>query len=91
MTVAAAALAAPFASAAAPADSARAACMAPSQSLIHRRVSDEGARGLPSLISVVNRTRPIYQLRLIDAVAMIEAERERINRCMTASVRTISN
>ena len=79
LTVACAALAAPFASAAAPAESALAACMAPRLSLVERRVSDEAARGLPSLISFVNRTQPIYQLRLVDAVAMIDAERARRN------------
>ena len=90
LTVACAALAAPFASAAAPAESS-AACMAPRLSLVERRVSDEAARGLPSLISFVNRTQPIYQLRLVDAVAMIDAERERRNECVTASASAVSD
>ena len=83
LTVACATLAAPIASVAAPSDSA--ACTAPSQSLVQRRVSDEAARGLPTLISFVNRTQPIYQLRLVDAVAMLDAERERRSACLTAS------
>src|SRR4051794_3677125 len=59
LTAACAVLAAPVASVAAPAESS-AGCMPPSASLVQRRVSDEAARGLPSLISFVNRTQPIY-------------------------------
>ena len=90
LTVACAAIAAPFASAAAPADANIASCMAPRLSLIERRVSDEAARGLPSLISFVHRTQPIYQLNVVDAVAMIDAERERRSACITASARPVS-
>jgi hypothetical protein len=89
LTVAGAALAAPFNSAAAPAESTAAACSAPSQTLVERRVGDEAARGLPTLISFVNRTRAIYHLRLVDAVAMIDAERDRRTACISASADTI--
>jgi hypothetical protein len=91
LTAAFAAIATPFASAAAPADADIAACMAPRLSLIERRVSEEAARGLPSLISFVNRTQPIYQLRVVDAVAMVDAERERRNSCVTASASPVSD
>jgi len=91
LTIAGAALTAPFASAAAPAESALAACVAPSRSLEQRRVEDVAARGLPSLISFVNRTQPIYQLSLVDAVAMIDAERARRNQCTTASASPTSD
>ena len=91
LTVAGAALAFPFASAAAPAESAVVACVAPSQGLVYRRVSEEAARGLPTLISFVNRTQPIYQLRLVDAVAIIDTERERRTACTTASAGAISD
>jgi hypothetical protein len=83
-------LASPVASAAAPADSS-AACAAPRLSLVERRVSEEAARGLPTLISFLNRTQPIYQVRLDDAVAMIDAERERRNQCITASASAVSD
>ena len=89
LTAVCAVLATPFASAAAPAESSVASCMAPRLSLVQRRVSEEAARGLPSLISFVNRTQPIYQLRLVDAVAMLDAERERRNECVTASAAAV--
>jgi len=91
LTVAGAALAFPFASGAAPAEPAVVACLAPSQGLVYRRVSDEAARGLPVLISFVNRTQPIYQLRLVDAVALLDAERARLSECVTASAGALSN
>jgi hypothetical protein len=53
-------------------------------------VSDEAARGLPSLISFVNRTQPFYQLRLLDAVAMVDAERTRRNECATATATALT-
>ena len=85
-----AAVATPFASAAAPAESTLA-CTAPSQSLAERRVTAEAARGLPSLIRFVHRTQPIYQLNVVDAVAMIDADRERRSACMTASAGAVSD
>ena len=91
LIVTGAALAAPFASAAAPPESAPAACMAPSQSLVQQRVRDEAARGLPSLISFVNRTQPIYQLRLVDAVAMVDADRARRSECVAAAAGSLPN
>jgi hypothetical protein len=91
LTVACAALATPFASAAAPAESTTATCMAPRLSLVQQRVSDEAARGLPTLIAFVHRTQPIYQLHVADAVAMIDAERERRNACITASASAVSD
>jgi hypothetical protein len=90
LTAACAVLASPVASAAAPADSS-AACAAPRLSLVERRVSEEAARGLPTLISFLNRTQPIYQVRLDDAVAMLDAERERRNQCVTASAGAASD
>ena len=90
LTAACTVLATPIASVAAPAESS-AACMAPHLSLVQRRVSEEAARGLPTLISFVNRTQPIYQLRLADAVDMIDAERERRNQCVTASASAVSD
>ena len=91
LTVAGAALTAPFVSAAAPAECALAACTAPTRSLEQRRVEDVAARGLPSLIAFVNRTQPIYQLSLVDVVAMIDAERARRNECTTASASPASD
>jgi hypothetical protein len=90
LTAACAVLATPVAGVAAPAESS-AACMAPRLSLVQRRVSEEAARGLPTLISFVNRTQPIYQLRLVDAVDMVDAERERRSQCVTASASAISD
>ena len=91
LTVTGAALAAPFASAAAPAESALAACAAPSRSLEKQRISEEAARGLPALISFVNRTQPIYQLRLVDAVAMVDADRARRSECVAAAAGSLPN
>ena len=63
----------------------------PRLTLVERRVSEEAARGLPRLIAFVNRTQPIYQLRLADAVDLLDAERERRNQCVTASASAISD
>ena len=90
LTAACAVLASPVASVAAPAESS-AVCPAPRLTLVERRVSEEAARGLPTLISFVNRTQPIYQLRLVDAVAMLDAERERRSACLTASARAAAD
>ena len=90
LTAACAVLATPVASVAAPAESSSA-CMAPRLSLVERRVSEEAARGLPTLIAFLNRTQPIYQVRLDDAVAMLDAQRERRNQCVTASAGAASN
>jgi hypothetical protein len=46
---------------------------------------------LPSLIGFVNRTQPIYQLRLVDAVAWLDAERDRRSACMTASAQAVAD
>ena len=90
LTAACAVLATPVASVAAPAESS-AACRGPRLTLVERRVSEEAARGLPTLISFVNRTQSIYQLRLNDAVDLLDAERERRNQCMTASAAAVSD
>ena len=90
LTAVCAVLATPIASVAAPTGAA-AACMAARLSLVERRVSEEAARGLPTLISFVNRTQSIYQLRLNDAVDLLDAERERRNQCMTASAAAVSD
>ena len=91
LTATCAVLATPVSTAAAPAESSTAACMASRPSLVERRVSEEAARGLPTLISFVNRTQPIYQLRLVDAAAIIDAERERRTACTTATAGAISD
>jgi hypothetical protein len=90
LTAACAVLATPIGSAAAPAESS-AACPAPRLTLVERRVSEEAARGLPTLVSFVNRTQGIYQLRLANAVDMLDAERERKSQCMSASAAAVSD
>jgi len=90
LTAVCAVLATPLGSAAAPAES-TAACLAPNPTLVVRRVSEEAARGLPTLVSFVNRTQSIYQLRLADAVDLLDAERERRNQCVTASASAVSD
>jgi len=90
LTAVCAVLATPVASAAAPAESS-AACMTPHLTLVERRVSEAAARGLPTLVSFVNRTQAIYQLRLGDAVDLLDAERERRNQCVTASASAVSD
>jgi len=88
-TVVVAVVAAPLGSVAAPAGESSAACAAPPTSLTERRIVEQAAKGMPSLIGFVNRTQPIYQLRVVDAVAWLDAERERRNACMTASAAAI--
>ena len=80
-------LSAPVAVVAAPASGAAtvADCSAAQRSLVERRIHEEAARGMPALIGFVNRTRPFYQLTVVDAVAAIDAERERRAACMRAS------
>ena len=90
LTAACAVLATPIGSAAAPAESS-AACLAPRLTLVERRVSEEAARGLPTLVSFVNRTQAIYQVRLAEAVDMLDAERARRNQCVTASAIAVSD
>ena len=90
LTAACAVLATPVASVAAPAESS-AACPAPHLTLVERRVSEEAARGLPTLVSFVNRTQAIYQVRLAEAVDMLDAERARRNQCVTASAIAVSD
>ena len=85
------ALVAPIASVAAPAGASAASCTPKPMTLVQRRISEEAARGLPTLISFVNRTQAIYQLRLADAVDLIDAERERRKQCVTASASTVSD
>ena len=89
LTAVCAVLAAPVASIAAPAESS-ASCTTPSLSLVHRRVGDEAARGLPSLISFVNRTQPIYHLRVAEAVDMLDEARARRAACMSASADAVA-
>ncbi len=86
LTATCAALAAPLSSPAAPAAASIASACAPaSMALVQRRISEEAARSLPALIGFVNRTQPIYQIRLVDAVAWLDAERERRNECVALS------
>ena len=84
LTAVVATRAAPIAAMAAPSD-ATSACSAPSRSLVQRRIEESAARGKPTLIAFVNRTQPIYQLTLEDAVAWIDSERDRRTACMSAS------
>jgi len=65
--------------------------MTPHPTLVERRVSEEAARGLPTLVSFVNRTQAIYQVRLAEAVDMLDAERARRNQCVTASAIAVSD
>ena len=90
LTAVCAVLVTPVAGVAAPAESS-AVCMPPTPTLVERRVGEEAARGLPRLIAFVNRTQPIYQLRLADAVDLLDAERERRNQCVTASAGAVSD
>ena len=81
--IASAVVAAPIAASAAPSD-ATSACSAPSRSLVDRRIEENAARGLPALIAFVNRTQPIYQLTLEDAVAWVDTDRDRRTTCLRA-------
>ena len=78
------ALVAPVASVAAPAGASAASCAPTPMTLVQRRISEEAARGLPALIGFVNLTQPIYQVRLTDAVAWLDTEREQRNACFAA-------
>jgi hypothetical protein len=89
LAAAALVLAAPLASAAAPAGDSSGACAATRMTGVERRISEEAARG--QLIAFVNLTQPIYQLRLVDAVAWLDAERAHRGECTTASARSISD
>ena len=92
LTAVVATLSAPFACGAAPAsDASSASCTPATRSLVERRIVEEAGRGLPALISFVNRTQPIYQLRVVDAVAWIDSERERRTACMRASAGALSD
>jgi hypothetical protein len=85
LAVALAAIAAPLAGVAAPAHDASAACAGAPMTLTERRISEEAAKGMPALIGFVNLSQPIYQLRLVDAVAWLDSQRERREACITAS------
>jgi hypothetical protein len=89
LAVALAAVATPLASVAAPAGDATTACAAKPMTLTERRISEEAAKGMPALISFVNLSQPIYQLRLDDAVAVLDGQRDRRNACISASARTV--
>ena len=90
VTVVVAVLAAPLGSVAASAGEPAASCAAPA-SVTERRIAEEAANGLPSLIRFVNRTQAIYQLRLVDAVAWLDAERARRTACTTASAQSVTD
>jgi hypothetical protein len=89
LAAAALALAAPLASAAAPARESSGPCAAARMTGVQRRISEEAAKG--QLIGFVNLTQPIYQLRLVDAVAWLDAERARRGECGTASAQGVSD
>ena len=86
LTAVVATLSAPLVAGAAPARdaSAEASCSA-ALSPLERRIGEQAARGMPALIGFVHRTAPIYQLTVVDAVARVDAERERRTACMRAS------
>jgi len=46
---------------------------------------------MPALIAFVNRTQPIYQLTLEDAVAWVDSDRDRRAACMHASAEQLSD
>ena len=56
-----------------------------------RRIEENAARGMPALIAFVNRTQPIYQLTLEDAVAWVDSDRDRRAACMRASADQLSD
>jgi hypothetical protein len=85
LTAIVATLSAPVAAAPAVGAATMADCSAPTRSLVERRIHEEAARGMPALIGFVNRTKPFYQLTVVDAVASIDRERERRTACMRAS------
>jgi hypothetical protein len=90
LTAVVATLASPIAAMAAPAE-ATSACGAASRSLVERRIEENAARGMPALIAFVNRTQPIYQLTLEDAVAWVDSDRDRRAACMRASADQLSD
>jgi hypothetical protein len=91
LTAIAAAVSAPVAAAPADGASTTADCSAAPRSLVQRRIHEEAARGMPALIGFVNRTKPFYQLTVVDAVAAIDGERERRTACMRASLGDLSD
>jgi hypothetical protein len=92
LTATIAALAAPLAAQSA-SDSATtsAACAAAPMTLTERRVAENATAGMPALISFVHRTQPIYQLRVDDAVAIVDAQRARKEECTMVSARATSD
>ena len=90
LTAVVAALTSPIAAMAAP-SGATSACGAASRSLVERRIEENAARGMPALIAFVNRTQPIYQLTLEDAVAWVASDRDRRAACMHASASQLSD
>ena len=90
LTAVVATLAAPISGIAAPAD-ATSACTAPGRSLVERRIEEQAAQGMQSLVAFVHRTSPIYQLSVEDAVAWVDSERERRTACMRASAEKTSD
>nr|HET7860165.1 hypothetical protein [Caldimonas sp.] len=80
----------PITAFAAPGD-ATGACPAPSRSNVERRIEEHAGRGMQSLVAFVQRTRPIYQLNVEDAVAWVDSERERRTACLRASAEKPTN
>ncbi len=83
-------LAAPLASHAAPSTASAASCST-RMTLTERRVTEHAAAGMPALISFVHLTAPIYQLRVDDAVAIVDAQRARQQECAVVSARAAAN
>ena len=90
LTAVVATMASPLAAMAAPSGT-TSACGAASLSLVERRIEENAARGMPALIAFVNRTQPIYQLTLEDAVAWVDSDRDRRAACMRASADQLSD
>ena len=89
LTAVVATLATPFAASAAPSDTG--VCASPARSPLERRIEENAARGMPALIGFVHRTQPFYQLTVEDAVAWVDAERERRTACMRAAAEKSSS
>ena len=81
----------PLAAVAAPASGTAASCAPAPMTMVQRRISEEAARGLPNLIGFVNVSQPIYQMRLVDAVAWLDADRERRAGCVATAALAASD
>lgn len=81
------ALAAPLASRAAPPTTTVAGGCSARMTLTERRVNEHAGAGMPALVGYVHLTQPIYQITVDEAVAMVDAQRARQERCALVSSR----